>query len=170
MALTDAVHNYCTYNWKVECGLRPRDDTPISSPGCEYRFGIFPLGDGCRQSYTQCSFGTPTEVPCEDENVNIPTTLMLSYNAKTHTCDWPDLLLDIGCNPQEMFGFSCPATRSFVGTKNELFAPFPRFSLEDNDKVYLMCVGGQPRLQSCGAIDVWDPETLTCTRKSSFLG
>ena len=33
MALTDAVHNYCTYNWKVECGLRSRDDTPISSPG-----------------------------------------------------------------------------------------------------------------------------------------
>ena len=35
LALTDAVHNYCVYNWKVECGSRPRDDTPHSTPGIE---------------------------------------------------------------------------------------------------------------------------------------
>ena len=33
LALTDAVHNYCVYNWKVDCGARRRDDTPQSSPG-----------------------------------------------------------------------------------------------------------------------------------------
>ena len=33
LALTDAVHNYCVYNWKVDCGTRRRDDTPQSSPG-----------------------------------------------------------------------------------------------------------------------------------------
>jgi len=140
MALTDAVHNYCVYNWKVDCKDRPRDDTPISSPGCEYRFGIFPVGDGCRQSYIQCAFGNATEVPCETDNANIPTTLMLSYNQETHSCDWPDLLLDRGCNPQ------------------------------DNNKVYLICVGGQPRLQSCGAIDIWDPENLRCARPRQFFG
>ena len=30
--------------------------------GCEYRFGLYPVGDGCLQSYYQCAFGVATEV------------------------------------------------------------------------------------------------------------
>merc|ERR1719500_1967844 len=37
MALTDAIHNYCVYSWKAECGERAVDTTPQSSPGCEYQ-------------------------------------------------------------------------------------------------------------------------------------
>ena len=37
MALTDAIHNYCVYNWRVECGERKPDNTPESSPGKLYR-------------------------------------------------------------------------------------------------------------------------------------
>ena len=33
MALTDAIHNYCVYNWKADCGDRKADNTPQSSPG-----------------------------------------------------------------------------------------------------------------------------------------
>ena len=33
MALTDGIHNYCVYNWRVECGDRLADNTPESSPG-----------------------------------------------------------------------------------------------------------------------------------------
>ena len=33
MALTDAIHNYCVYNWRVNCGDRPVNNTPVSSPG-----------------------------------------------------------------------------------------------------------------------------------------
>ncbi len=29
-----------------------------------------------------------------------------------------------------MFQFQCPLTRDFAGTRNELFAPFPRFTVE----------------------------------------
>ena len=36
MALTDAIHNYCVYNWRVECGERKPDNTPESSPGKGY--------------------------------------------------------------------------------------------------------------------------------------
>ena len=28
-----AAHNFCNYNWEVDCGVRAYDDTPISSPG-----------------------------------------------------------------------------------------------------------------------------------------
>lgn len=28
-----AAHNFCNYNWEVDCGTRLYDDTPISSPG-----------------------------------------------------------------------------------------------------------------------------------------
>lgn len=165
MAVTDSVHNYCVYNWKVDCGGRPRDDTRISSPGCEYRFGIFSISEGCQQSYYQCAFGQPTEMPCENDNVNIPKKLLLSYRAATHTCDWPDLLVDIGCDPEQMFGFQCPRNEDLVGTRNEMFSPFPRFSVEGSPQTYLICVDGLPRLQSCGSLDAWDPDTLSCRRR-----
>ncbi|XP_023337721.1 protein obstructor-E [Eurytemora carolleeae] len=170
LALTDAVHNYCVYNWKVDCGARRRDDTPQSSPGCEYRFGIYPFSSGCQQTYIQCSFGEPTQVPCEDENKNIPARLMLSYNPETRGCSWPDQLISQGCDPTQIFGFSCPALSDLVGTINEQFSPFPRFPVSENDQVYLICVEGEPRLQTCGSLDRFNPDTLECTRPRAFLG
>ena len=56
-----------------------------------------------------------------------------------------------------------------MGTANELHSPFPRFALSD-PRVYVICVAGRPRLQSCGAMDTFDPDRLACTRPSSFLG
>ena len=49
------------------------------------------------------------QVPCEDENVNIPVRLQLSYDHFSHSCRWPDLLPQLGCNPEQLFGFTCPA-------------------------------------------------------------
>merc|ERR1712107_278191 len=46
-----AVHNHCNYNWAVDCGKRVYDDTPISSPGCLYQFGIYPVGEGCQTTF-----------------------------------------------------------------------------------------------------------------------
>merc|ERR1712038_2079869 len=43
-----AIHNHCNYNWAVDCGKRVYDDTPISSPGCLYQFGLYPVGEGCQ--------------------------------------------------------------------------------------------------------------------------
>ena len=60
--LAGSAHNHCSYNWEAECGDRPADDTPISTPGCEYQFGIFPSGEGCFASYTKCANGVPKEV------------------------------------------------------------------------------------------------------------
>ena len=45
------VHNYCNYNWAVDCGSRIYDDTPISSPGCLYAYGIYPVGEGCQTTF-----------------------------------------------------------------------------------------------------------------------
>jgi len=169
MALTDAVHEYCVYNWKVDCGARPRDDKPISTPGCEYRFGLYPVGDGCLQSYYQCAFGVPTEVACEAENSNIPVQLYLSYDPSSHSCVWPDQLLNLGCNPTKTFGFTCPQLEDLVGTINEQFAPFPRFAVGEAEPTYLICVDGQPRLQTCGSLDIFNPDTLQCNRARQFF-
>ena len=62
MALTDAIHNYCVYQWKVECGDRLADIQPVSSPGCEFRFGLFAGGEGCQSQYVKCEHGEPTQV------------------------------------------------------------------------------------------------------------
>ena len=45
------VHNHCNYNWAVDCGKKLYDDTPISSPGCLYQYGIYPIGEGCQTTF-----------------------------------------------------------------------------------------------------------------------
>jgi len=169
LALTDAVHNYCVYTWRAECGARPADRRPEPSPGCEFQFGLFPRGGGCQTSYTKCDMGTPSQMQCEAENVNIPVSLGLAYRPATHSCDWPDLLTDLGCDPAERLGnFTCPLLQDLVGTYNERFSPFPRFALAD-PRIYLICVEGRPRLQSCGAHDQFDGDSLTCVRRPPQL-
>ena len=50
-----AIHNHCNYNWAVDCGKRVYDDTPISSPGCLYQFGLYPVGEGCQTTFFKVS-------------------------------------------------------------------------------------------------------------------
>merc|ERR1712077_181966 len=51
-----SVHNHCNYNWAVDCGKRVYDDTPISSPGCLYQYGIYPVGEGCQTTFFKVGF------------------------------------------------------------------------------------------------------------------
>ena len=46
-----AVYNFCNYNWATDCGSRLYDDTPISSPGCLYQYGLYPVGEGCQTTF-----------------------------------------------------------------------------------------------------------------------
>lgn len=62
---------------------------PINAPGCEFAFGIYPNAP-CSTTYNKCAYGVPHEHPCEAG---------LAYDDKTHSCNWPDLLLDT-CNPE----------------------------------------------------------------------
>jgi hypothetical protein len=85
-----AVHNHCNYNWAVDCDKRYHDPTPISSPGCEYQFGIYTDSAECSTSYLKCAFGEPHQQPCEPG---------LVYDDRIHGCNWPDQLLET-CNPE----------------------------------------------------------------------
>ena len=84
-------------------------------------------------------------MPCEAENPNVPVVLGLAYDPDMHSCNWPDLLIDRGCDPSERLGgFKCPSLRGQLtflwkqiviktfldieGTFNERFSPFPRFA------------------------------------------
>jgi hypothetical protein len=64
--------------------------TPISTPGCLYQFGIYPESAQCSNNYIKCAHGIPQPTPCEPG---------LAYDDKTHSCNWPDLLLDF-CSPE----------------------------------------------------------------------
>jgi len=148
------AHNHCTYNWEAECGERPADDTPISTPGCEYQFGIFPSGEGCFASYTKCSNGVPKEVYCQ---------LGLAYDHRIHTCNWPDLLIEYaGCNPSAALGdFRCPSDEELSPLAKRFF-PFPRFPVEKDPKLYIICVDGVPRLNTCTQGTLFSAATLSC--------
>ncbi|KAG5877135.1 hypothetical protein JTB14_027378 [Gonioctena quinquepunctata] len=92
------VHNHCNYNWAVDCGHRKADLTPISSPGCEYQFGLYPDGEECSVHYIKCEYGQPIPNQCEPG---------LVYDERIHGCNWPDLLLE-KCSPEAVVGFKCP--------------------------------------------------------------
>ena len=104
------------------------DDTPISSPGCEYQFGIFPSGKGCFASYTKCANGVPSEVSqitpfsqlelllwlrCTASWV-LPTTTG-STLATGLTCSWSTLV-------RHSFGWNCFRTRILTTLLNIIFA------------------------------------------------
>lgn len=146
-----AVHNHCNYNWAVHCDKRLADITPISSPGCLYQFGLYPKSAGCHNSYVKCAYGVPYETPCEPG---------LAYDDKTHSCNWPDLLLD-QCNPEEVVGYRCP-DKVEPDTLAYKFWPYPRFALPGDCGRLITCVNGYPRLITCGEGKVVNEASLTC--------
>ncbi|XP_046985596.1 protein obstructor-E [Schistocerca americana] len=146
-----AAHNHCNYNWAVDCGTRKADLTPISTPGCLYQFGIYPDSAQCSTTYVKCAFGVPHQTPCEPG---------LVYDDKTHSCNWPDLLLD-QCNPEAVVGFKCP-TKVPSNTVAAKFWPYPRFPIPGDCGRLITCVNGYPRLISCGEGKVFDESSLTC--------
>ncbi|XP_055389952.1 protein obstructor-E isoform X2 [Condylostylus longicornis] len=145
------AHNHCNYNWAVDCGTRKYDPTPISSPGCEYQFGIYPISGECSTSYTKCAFGEPHQQECDAG---------LVYDDRIHGCNWPDLLLET-CNPEAVVGFKCP---DHVASDSPAarFWPFPRFPVSNDPHKLITCVEGHPRLISCGDEKLFDPQSLTC--------
>ena len=60
-----------------------RDDTAISTGGCEYQFGIYAAA-ACSPSYIKCAFGAPAEHPCDVGTV---------YDERIHACNWPDQVI-----------------------------------------------------------------------------
>ncbi|OXA57902.1 protein obstructor-E [Folsomia candida] len=147
------VHNHCGYNWGVQCGEGRVSDVPaISTPGCLYQFGIYPKAPGCHKTYVKCAFGVPYETHCEAG---------LAYDEKTHSCNWPDLLLENGCDPEEIIGYRCP-DKVEPGTLAYKFWPYPRFALPNDPHRLITCVNGYPRIVNCGDTALVNPATLTC--------
>ncbi|XP_013098826.1 protein obstructor-E [Stomoxys calcitrans] len=144
-----AVHNHCNYNWAVDCKGRQWDPTPVSTPGCEYQFGIYPVSKECSTTYIKCAFGEPIEQECDAG---------LAYDERIHGCNWPDQLLD-KCNPEAVVGFKCPTK---VDGPAARFWPFPRFPVSGDCRRLITCVEGHPRLITCGEDKVFDESTLTC--------
>eukprot|EP00091_Calanus_sinicus_P006174 TRINITY_DN16774_c0_g1_i1.p1 TRINITY_DN16774_c0_g1~~TRINITY_DN16774_c0_g1_i1.p1 ORF type:complete len:259 (+),score=50.92 TRINITY_DN16774_c0_g1_i1:236-1012(+) len=94
-----SVHNHCNYNWGVDCGKRVYDDTPISSPGCLYQYGIYPVGEGCQTTFFKCAKGVAYETPCYQG---------LAYSPEKHVCDYPDNVDYCEKQSEGVVGFKCP--------------------------------------------------------------
>ncbi|EEB16744.1 Peritrophin-1 precursor, putative [Pediculus humanus corporis] len=146
-----AVHNHCNYNWAVHCGHRKADLTPISTPGCEYQFGIYPDGPECSTNFIKCEYGVPHLKPCEPG---------LAYDEKIHKCNWPDLLLD-KCNPEAVVGFKCP-TKFPADSVAAKFWPYPRFAVPGDCTRLVTCINGFPRLINCEEGKLYDEHSGTC--------
>lgn len=65
---------------------------------CEYSFGLFKPSADCDIFYYRCAYGEAEEVACEKG---------LAYDERTHSCNWPDLMIDVGCEPEsKSFSFT----------------------------------------------------------------
>jgi len=149
-----AAHNFCNYNWEVDCGTRAYDDTPISSPGCLYQYGLYPVGEGCQTTFYKCAAGVAYETPCQKG---------LSYAPEAHLCDYPDNIYDCKGLSETVVGFKCPSPEELPpNAVARRFLPFPRFPLPGDEYSYIVCVENQPRIQACGEYSVFDPQLLTC--------
>ncbi|KAK4027007.1 hypothetical protein OUZ56_016027 [Daphnia magna] len=153
-----SVHNFCNYHWATNCGERVYELTPdpARNPGsvCEYAFGLFKPSAECDIFYYRCAYGEAEEVACEKG---------LAYDDRSHSCNWPDLLLDIGCDPEKVVGFRCPDVSTLP--PNSLvrqFLPFPRYAVPNDCTRLVTCVNDYPRLISCGYGSAFNEDTLTC--------
>ncbi|XP_008551331.1 protein obstructor-E [Microplitis demolitor] len=146
-----AVHHHCNYYWAVDCKGRKADPTPISSPGCEYQFGLYADSDSCSTTYIKCIYGEPHHESC---------TPGLVWDDKSHTCIWPDQLIPY-CNPEAVVGFKCPQ-KVPKHTTAAKFWPFPRFAVPGDCGRLITCVEGHPRLITCGDGQLFDSVTLSC--------
>jgi len=61
--------------------------TPISTPACEYQFGLYAVSKDCSTTYIKCAHGEPHEQDCDAG---------LAYDERIHGCNWPDQLLEHG--------------------------------------------------------------------------
>ncbi|XP_065202225.1 protein obstructor-E-like [Planococcus citri] len=146
------VHQHCNYYWDVDCGTRKADHiAPISSPGCEFKYGIYSEGPSCSSNYVKCADGYPHVQDCEPG---------LVYDDRIKKCNWPDLMLET-CNPEAVIGFKCP-DKVDPQSAQARFWPYPRFAIPGDCERLITCVNGYPRLITCGDGKVFDDETLTC--------
>ena len=96
-------------------------------------------------------------------NVQVYCQLGLAYDHRIHTCNWPDLLMEYaGCNPSAALGdFRCPSNDELSPLAQRFF-PFPRFPVSKDPKLYIICVDGVPRLNTCTAGTLFSEATLSC--------
>lgn len=84
-------------NLLIDFYLKPVDFSVTPDPSrqpesvCEYSFGLFKPSADCDIFYYRCAYGEAEEVACEKG---------LAYDDRSHSCNWPDLMLDIGCEPE----------------------------------------------------------------------
>jgi len=152
-ALAGAVHNHCSYNWAAQCVGEDKalDDTAITTSGCLYQFGIYPSA-ACSPSYIKCAYGVPQEHPCDVGTV---------YDDRIHACNWPDQISDV-CDPSALLGgFQCPHPDDLTPLARRFF-PFPRFGVQGQPDLYIICVNDLPRLQACTPGHLFDSSTLGC--------
>merc|ERR1711990_217775 len=120
------------YPHEQYCGKRVYDDTPISSPGCLYQFGIYPVGEGCQTTFFKCAAGVAYETPCYKG---------LAYNPEIHVCDYPDSVPYCEKQSEGVVGFKCPQAHELPpNAVARRFLPFPRFPMPGDESAYIVCV------------------------------
>lgn len=140
-----AVYQHCAYNWNVDCG-RKKTSEPLSSPGCPWQFGIFPVTSAgrCSIDYFVCEWGVPETKRCSPEG--------LFYDDRIKGCQWADQL---GCKSEALLNFKCPPE-----DEDNPYWPYPRYYHTKQD--IIVCVNEQPRLVHCNEEQLVDPSSLAC--------
>ncbi|XP_067000219.2 protein obstructor-E [Anabrus simplex] len=144
------AHHYaypCQYPVDVDCEGRSALQPAQPTEECPHQYGYFKLGDvnNCGQ-FINCVDGRGYTFNCPEG---------LAFNPDTLRCDWPDQV--DSCDAEAFLGFRCPEEDGSFAREGYQF-----YRSVDNCQKYFICVGGRPRLYSCGEDQAFNEDIKTC--------
>jgi len=149
--------SHCDYISKVDCSSRPNLQEPRSTKLCPRENGYFPVAPeiSCSQ-YVDCRNGVGYLTNCGagavfDEAVG---------------CVHPDQTSRAGCSASEKYDFICPTFGLY-----QRFGDHDRLPHPSDCSLFYACLrNGEPRLLSCQAPKVFNPESGFCEHQDEVPG
>lgn len=147
----------CDYLTKVDCTSRPNLQQPKSTKLCPRENGYFPVAAeiSCSQ-YVDCRNGIGHVTNCGAGAVF----------DEVSGCVHPDQTDRAGCSASEKYSFTCPSFGLY-----QRFGDHDRLPHPSDCSLFYACLrNGAPRLLSCQAPTVFNPESGFCEHQDKVPG
>jgi len=147
----------CDLLSKVDCGDRPKLQTPKSTTLCPRENGFFPFpAEHSCEKYIDCRNGVGRVLSCGAGAV---------FDEQLF-CVHPDQTLRPGCSAQEKYQFTCPSSGL-----TQRFGDHDRLPHPTDCSFFYACLSnGAPRLLSCQKPTVFNPVTGFCEHQDKVPG
>ncbi|CAL4111242.1 unnamed protein product [Meganyctiphanes norvegica] len=132
---SDDTREHCNYKYHIDCGNRTVLEPPITTPHCEYLYGIFTDPEDC-SVFWSCWNGEASKYSCAPG---------LAYDKNSRVCTWMDKVPECQQKRADMQqGFVCPAPGELAVT-----GAFSRHPHPEDCRQFFVCLDGNAREYGC---------------------